>query len=61
MRRTGFVYSPVYLKHDTGSHPENPARLTAIINRIEKEKLKDVLIYINPLKAAEEQISLIHN
>ncbi|MBI3815212.1 MAG: histone deacetylase [Nitrospinae bacterium] len=61
MRRTGFVYSPVYLKHDTGSHPENPARLTAIINRIEKEKLKDVLIHINPLKAAEEQISLVHD
>ncbi len=61
MRRTGFVYSPVYLKHDTETHPENPARLTAIINRIEKERLKDALIHISPIEASEEQISLIHD
>ena len=61
MRKTGFVYSPVYLKHNTGSHPENSSRLTAIINWIEKENLTEKLINLTPIPATVEQISLIHD
>ena len=61
MRKTGFVYSPEYLKHNTGSHPENSSRLTAIINWIEKENLTEKLINLTPIPATVEQISLIHD
>src|SRR3989338_4979084 len=61
MRKTGFVYSPIYLKHDTGSHPENSNRLTAIIKWIEKENLTEKLINLTPIPATVEQISLIHD
>ncbi len=61
MRKTGFVYSPAYLKHDTGSHPECPARLTAILNCIKKDDIKNCLINLTPIPATVEQISLIHD
>ena len=61
MRKTGFVYSPEYLKHNTGSHPENSNRLTAIINWIEKENLTEKLINLTPIPATVEQNSLIHD
>src|SRR3989338_8994441 len=61
MKKTGFVYSPVYLKHDTGNHPECHARLTAIINSIKKDEIKNHLINITPIPATVEQISLIHD
>ena len=60
MRKTGFIYSPVYLKHNTGNHPENLNRLIAILRCVEKEKLKGTLINISPLRANVEQISWIH-
>ena len=28
--KTGFYTNPIYLEHDTGSHPENANRLRAI-------------------------------
>jgi len=28
MNKTGYIYDPFYLKHDTGSHPENPGRVS---------------------------------
>lgn len=61
MRKTGFVYSPAYLKHNTGNHPENSNRLTAIIKWIEKENLTEKLINLTPIPATVEQISLIHD
>jgi acetoin utilization deacetylase AcuC-like enzyme len=61
MRKTGLVYSPVYLKHDTGSHPECPARLTAIINSIKKYEIKNHLTNLTPTPATFEQIALIHD
>lgn len=61
MRKTGFVYSPVYLNHNTGSHPECPARLTAILNYIKKDNIKNCLINLTPIPATVEQISLIHD
>src|SRR3990170_7285996 len=61
MKKTGFVYSPVYLKHNTGNHPENSNRLTTIIKWIENENLTKKLINLTPIPATVEQISLIHD
>ena len=39
---TGFYTNPIYLEHDTGSHPENANRLRAIQEKLESgDCLKD--------------------
>jgi acetoin utilization deacetylase AcuC-like enzyme len=61
MGRTGFVYHPDYLKHDMGSaHPESPARLRAIVSRIQETGTLDRLIRIDPVVASDDQIGQIH-
>jgi len=32
----GVVYDPIFLKHDTGEHPENAKRLEAITGRLKR-------------------------
>ncbi|MBI5206278.1 MAG: histone deacetylase [Candidatus Firestonebacteria bacterium] len=59
--KTGFVYSPYYLKHDTGHHPESPKRLQAIIDILKETSLYNKLIHLDPYKATEQEISLIHD
>lgn len=59
--KVGFVYHADFLKHDTGSHPENAGRLVAIMNGLEKTGLIDSLIRIEPILANIEQIRYIHS
>ena len=59
--KVGFVYDPVYLKHDTGQHVENAKRLEAIISHLEKTRLKQQLTPIEPGAASIEEISLVHH
>ncbi len=57
MGRTGFLYHPTYLKHDTGQyHPESPDRLMAIEARVKKSGLIDELTLIQPPGAARAEI-----
>lgn len=56
--RTGIVYDPIYLEHDTDGHPERKERLTAILERIKLEGLK--VEYITPKPATVDQIATIH-
>ncbi|MFB3766299.1 MAG: histone deacetylase [Methanotrichaceae archaeon] len=58
MTRTGIVYHPIYLEHDTGGHPERKERLTAILERIKLENLP--VEYITPKAATIDQIAAIH-
>lgn len=47
--RTGLVYHPDYLKHDTGwSHPERPDRLRAIIRRLKESRTVRDLDWLEP-------------
>ena len=39
MTKTALVYTPLYLGHETGSHPENPGRLLAIMSHLDREGL----------------------
>ena len=49
MASTGFVYHPAYLKHEMGvHHPESPARLRAIVGRLESTGLIKELVQIQP-------------
>ncbi|MFC2017028.1 histone deacetylase [Chloroflexota bacterium] len=57
----GFVYDPIYLKHDTGQHIENADRLEAIISHLEQTQLKKQLTPIKPRAATIEELSLVHD
>ncbi len=59
--KVGFVYDPIYLKHDTGQHVENAGRLEAIISHLEQTQLKQQLIPIKPRAASIEEISQVHH
>jgi len=49
MTKTGLVYHPDYLLHDTGgSHPESPVRLKAIIGRLEETGILKRLTVLTP-------------
>jgi len=59
--KTGFVYDPIYLEHDTGHHPESAKRLEAIVSHLEQTGLKQQLIPIAPRAASIEELSLVHD
>jgi acetoin utilization deacetylase AcuC-like enzyme len=56
----GYVYDPIYLKHDTGQHVEVAARLEAIISHLEKTGLKKQLTLIKPRPASVAELALVH-
>jgi acetoin utilization deacetylase AcuC-like enzyme len=58
---TGFLYDPIYLKHNTGAgHPERPERLTAIVDRLEQKGLLQQLTRLKPTAASLEWITTVH-
>ncbi len=60
MKKVGYIYDPVYLKHDTGEgHPEKPERVQSIDTFL--TSLKDKLIEIKPRKATAKEIALVHD
>lgn len=62
MSRTGIIYHPDYLKHQTGhGHPESPERLISIMDRLGETGLLKELSLIEPGPAGEEDILLIHS
>ncbi len=61
---TAIIYSSRYLDHDTGpSHPESPARLQGIVERLERNEImgKSFGRMIDPRLASKEEIELVHN
>ena len=59
--RTAFVCSPVYRQHDVGPrHPEQPARLDAIENRLRRQGLLARLLPLTPAPAPLEWVTAIH-
>ena len=58
--KVGFVYDPVYLKHDTGQHPENASRLKAIMRYLERTGPWQQLVSFAPAVAAVPAIALVH-
>jgi acetoin utilization deacetylase AcuC-like enzyme len=56
----GLVYNPIYLKHDTGQHPENGSRLTAIMDCLEESGLRRQLTAIAPRPATVDEIARVH-
>ncbi|MEW6141879.1 MAG: histone deacetylase [Chloroflexota bacterium] len=58
--KTGLVYSPLYLEHDTGTHVENARRLTTIMSLLDQTGLKTSLVEILPRPATVEDLGLVH-
>lgn len=59
---TVLVYHPLMLKHQTGSfHPEQPARLEAILKLLEKEDILSKLRVVEPVEASVDQIEEAHD
>ncbi len=57
----GFVYDPIYLRHDTGQHVENARSLEAITSHLQPNGLKQQKKPIKPRPATVAELSLVHN
>lgn len=61
MRKTGYLTHLHYLKHETGfSHPERPARLTAIEKALTTSSLRERLVFLEPRPATPEELAFVH-
>jgi acetoin utilization deacetylase AcuC-like enzyme/formylglycine-generating enzyme required for sulfatase activity len=59
--KTGFVYDDIYLEHKTTpGHPESPARLTAIVEKLKADGVYAQLVLLTPKAAPLERIQAIH-
>ena len=59
MKKVGYIYDPVYLKHDTGpGHPESAARLLAIEEAV--APMRESLVTISPIAVSQSILRLIH-
>ena len=62
MKRVGFVYDDIFLKHETPKrHPENKDRLVAINDAIRSSGLTKRLINIRPRMASLEELAFVHS
>ena len=61
MRKTSFLYNPLYLKHDTNPHPENPGRLESIYGKIQDSDIFQQLTFTEPREATPDQIARNHD
>ncbi|MDD5095445.1 MAG: histone deacetylase [Dehalococcoidia bacterium] len=59
--KVGIVYDPIYLEHETGSHPENSQRLVAIMQLLEESGLSQKLIHIPPRMATIKELLAAHS
>jgi len=57
----GVVYDPIFLKHDTGEHPENAKRLEAITGRLKRMGTWDELEKLNPRPATADELKSVHS
>ena len=59
---TGLIYADRFLDHDTGAgHPERPARLTAIVDRLRADGLWDRLAHLGFEPASRERLQRLHD
>jgi len=59
--KTGVVYDTIYLRHQTGSHVENPRRLTEVARHLEEFGFYRRLTRLAPRPATTEEILRVHS
>lgn len=60
MNKTAIFYDPVFLKHDTGGHPENADRLRVIVEKLKSSSFAGKLEWVTPKPALLSTIELVH-
>ena len=61
-RRTGFIYSDRFLAHRTPQgHVENPKRLEVLLKTIDRDGLRDSLVFLKPYPADPEILAQVHD
>lgn len=61
MNNVGYIYDPVFLKHNQPEHPENAGRLEVILKYLKNNNLLEKLTKIKVREASEEEIMLCHD
>lgn len=62
MKKVGFFYDDIFLKHETPPwHPETKERLVSIIRTLEGSPLWKDLVHIEPRKAGFDDVALVHS
>jgi acetoin utilization deacetylase AcuC-like enzyme len=61
MPSVGYVYDPLYLEHGTAGHPEEPARLQAIVSHLKESGVLRELAEIKPRDATLADLELVHS
>ncbi len=59
--KTGLVYDPIYLEHDTGNHVENSRRLEEAISYLKDTGISERLTCLPARPALLEELELVHN
>ena len=57
----GYSYDPITLEHDTGRHPENAQRLSAVMAHLQSVGLISHLLHIHSEPATLREIGRIHS
>jgi len=61
MKKVAIIFDEIFLKHNPGPwHPESPKRLEAILERLEKPDLKNLIEFHSPERATKEEILWNH-
>ncbi len=61
MKKVGFVYDDIFLKHEMPSgHPESPQRLMKIVEVLKDSEYWEKLVHIRPRPATDEEILAVH-
>ncbi|MDA8087120.1 MAG: histone deacetylase [Nitrospiraceae bacterium] len=62
MKRVGFFYDDIFLKHETpAGHPECAERLLAIMRGLRESGIADKLIFQKPRRAELREIEAVHD
>ncbi len=51
---------PRFLLHQTGSHPENPRRLQAVVDHLDRTGAMQACVAVEPPEATVDQLTLVH-
>ena len=57
----GLVYDDVYLKHNTGEHPENGKRLQAVMSHLKETGTLAKLMLIKPIPTTFAELKAVHS
>jgi len=57
----GILYDSLFLEHDTGLHPENPARLTTTVELLKRRGLWERLRHLECRPASQAALEAVHD